>query len=83
MYAKAGCYYCERLEKLLESLKLQYGKIYPTNMDQVKKKTGMNTFPMVFIGNELIGGYTEFHTLYITGELEKKLIAQGIHLEDW
>lgn len=84
-YAKAKCVYCIKLEQLLKELKLPYDKIYPNDneIQSLKDKYKMKTFPMVFLGNELIGGFTDFEHLLMTNELEKKLKAHGIYLEDW
>lgn len=82
-YAKKGCVFCEKLEQLLKDIKIPYEKIYPDpgQIAQLKELTKMKTFPMVFIGKECIGGFTEFNTLYITNGLEKKLKLFGIDLE--
>lgn len=82
-YSKNGCPFCNRLEDLLKELGLPYNKIIPqpNSYDDLKKKTKMNTFPMIYIGEELIGGYTEFNTLCLTNELQKKLKLIGIDLE--
>jgi glutaredoxin len=85
-YAKQGCTYCDKLETLLKSINVPYDKIYLNNIDditRVKQKTSMKTFPMILIGNEVVGGFKEFNTLYITNQLAKKLIPYGINLEDW
>jgi glutaredoxin len=85
-YAKHGCIFCEKLETLLKSLNLPYTKNYISNIgdtNRLKELTNMSSFPMVFIGNEVIGGFTEFNTLYITNQLGKKLISFGINLEEW
>jgi len=85
-YAKPGCIFCKKLETLLLSLKLPFKQIYVTkseDIDRLKQLTNMNSFPMVFIGKEVIGGFSEFNTLYISNELGKKLIPFGINLEEW
>lgn len=82
-YAKKGCSFCLKLENLLNEWGLPYKKHYPQQqeIDELKQKTSMKTFPMVFIGHECIGGFTEFQTLLISNELQKKLKLHGIDLE--
>lgn len=74
-YAKTGCIYCSSMEADLRSLGVPFAKIYPKDQEikGLKEKFKMNTFPMMFIGNELIGGYSEFSNLLSTNTFQEKL----------
>ena len=41
--------------------------------DELQKKTGWMTVPMIFIGDEFIGGAQELSALDASGELTKKV----------
>lgn len=78
-YSKVGCPFCDALENDLKKYKLEYEKIIPgkDEIAKLKVSTKMNTFPMLFIGNELIGGYNDFEKLVMTNSLEEKLKANN------
>ena len=40
---------------------------------ELSQKTGMRTVPMIFIGDECIGGSDELHQLDRTGKLDEML----------
>ena len=77
IYLTTFCPYCVAAKELLETLSIDFEEVNLTGKQQelaeLKASTGMNTVPQVFIGEELIGGYTELAALQQTGELEKKL----------
>lgn len=82
-YGKEGCVWCERLEGQLSMMELPYKKIMvqPDECVKIKQVTGMNTFPMLYIGETLIGGYTEFNQLVLTNKLEDLLIKNGLSID--
>jgi len=81
-YAKENCIFCTSLEADLKSLGLPYIKKYPNPEDipVLKQVTGMSTFPMLFFGSNLIGGYQEFNSLVMTNQLNEKLKEIGINV---
>jgi glutaredoxin 3 len=56
IYALETCPYCHRALTLLDQAGLKYTKIIVSSNEKekmkIKKKTGMNTFPMIFIQDE-------------------------------
>lgn len=82
-YSKDMCIFCKKLEDLLFEYSIPFKKITPTSaeIDEIKRFTKMTTFPMVLIGNECIGGYTEFYHLLMTNGLEDKLKANNIDIK--
>jgi glutaredoxin len=86
MFSRDKCVYCIKLEKELDAMSLPYQKHAmdmsdTCSIEELKLATGMKTFPMLFIGDEKIGGYTEFRSLRIVGTLEEKLYKIGIKLD--
>lgn len=88
-FSKVGCTYCIKLEESLDSLNIPYTKYvldpadsnYGCVAGHLKDKTAMTTFPMLYIGLELVGGYSDFKTLEITNGLEPKLKAIGLKID--
>lgn len=77
IYTKGYCPYCKRACRLLEEIGADFKEIDVTDdaatYSEIKKQTGCQTVPQVFIGDEFIGGSDELNALYNSGELQKKL----------
>lgn len=71
---KNPCPYCDRAITLLDNKGLKYEIIDLTDrLDELqtwKDKTGWKTVPMIFINDELVGGYTDLKTLDEEGKLD-------------
>lgn len=68
-----GCPWCARALRMLRTLDLPH--VVSTVNDDAgfeafKDRSGMTTFPQVFIDNTAIGGYDELAALHAAGELE-------------
>jgi glutaredoxin len=67
IHSKIGCGYSKNATNLLDNLDLGYYLVsydpssvnYSTYKENLFSKTGMNTFPQIFIDGKLIGGFTE------------------------
>lgn len=73
VYTTDYCPYCTRAKNLLQ----QKGIAFEEKMlqsrqeiDDLKAKTGMMTVPQIFIGDELVGGFTELSALDQEGKLD-------------
>ena len=67
-----GCPWCERARRLLRTLDLAHSVITvndDTTFEQCHARSGMRTFPQVFIDGQVIGGYDELSGLHASGEL--------------
>lgn len=77
IYSKDYCPYCDRAKALLKSKGVQFDAIelqdHPGEFEKLKARTGMMTVPQIFIGDELIGGYTDMAALDREGVLDQKL----------
>jgi len=74
MYTKHSCPYCVRAKQLLKSRGIPFDEIDLEGKEQeiteLKERTGWRTFPQIFRGEELIGGFMELAALDARGELK-------------
>ena len=77
VYTTQFCPYCTRVKELLRSKKIAFSEVDLTNdharREEIQGKTGWMTVPMIFIGDEFVGGSDDLHALAASGELDKKL----------
>lgn len=77
VYSTDYCPYCVRAKNLLISLDLPFEEINlqndPQQLKELKERTGLRTVPQIFIGEELIGGYTDLQALVDADKLNEKL----------
>jgi glutaredoxin len=67
-----GCPWCEWALRLLRTLDLPHTVITvndDTTFEQCRARSGMRTFPQVFVDGNVIGGYDELSGLHASGEL--------------
>lgn len=62
------CPYCVRAEEILEMRKIEYVYVYRDKEkeleDEIKKCYGHETYPMIFIDGEFVGGCAELKDRY-------------------
>ena len=79
IYTTSFCPFCVRAKNLLKGKGVEFEEINMDGKDQelqsLKKKTGLQTVPQIFIGEELVGGYTDLAALDASGQLDAKLDA--------
>jgi glutaredoxin 3 len=77
IFTKSYCPWCHKALGLLKELNADFENIEVDNGNEewskLKEETGHFTVPMIFIGDEFIGGYDSFEKLHNSGELESKL----------
>lgn len=77
MIKKNPCPYCDRAMNFFNARELQVEIVDLTNnLDELqtwKEKTGWQTVPMIFINDQLIGGYSDLKALEDEGKLEALL----------
>ena len=77
IYSTQYCPHCRSAKYLLESKGVALEEVDLSTDDakrqEMTEKTGSMTVPMIFIGDEFIGGNDELHALDESGELDKKL----------
>ena len=68
-----GCPWCSRALRLLRTLDLPHTVITvndDSTFKSVQSRSGMGTFPQVFVDGNVIGGYDDLNTLHSAGGLE-------------
>ena len=80
IYSTQVCPYCVAAKRLLQQKGIPFKEVDLSNDDSLRQKLsqenqGWRTVPMIFIGSEFVGGYTELAGLDKRGELDKKLHA--------
>jgi glutaredoxin 3 len=77
IYTTKVCPYCIRALRLLSRKEIPYKNIDVNKnqelFEKIKKKTGSDTVPQIFIGEEFIGGYDEMKQLKKEGKLDSML----------
>ena len=77
VYSTDHCPYCMRAKQLLKSKNIPFQEVDLTNDEEtrgkIQEETGWMTVPMIFIGDEFIGGFDDLSALESSGELAKKL----------
>ena len=79
IYTTAFCPYCQRAKSLLTQKGVPYTEVNlqdkPDELLALKTRTGLRTVPQIFIGEELIGGFSELLALETSKQLDSKLQA--------
>lgn len=77
IYRTQYCPYCDRAERLFDSLDVDYEEIDVTEDDETRQelvdRTGQKTVPQIFIDGESVGGYDDVKALKDSGELQDML----------
>ena len=73
IYTKNYCPFCSKAKTLLDSLNLEYKEIditdTPEKMEELSRMSGMMTIPQIFLGEKLLGGYSDIEKLNKEGKL--------------
>ena len=77
VYTTDYCPHCTRAKGLLKSKNIPFKEVDITHDEAARKKieekTGWMTVPMIFIGEEFIGGADDLYALESSGTLDAKL----------
>jgi glutaredoxin 3 len=77
IYTKDYCPYCKHAKRLLDSKGVSYEERdledKPEEFEALMKKTGLRTVPQIFIGEQLIGGFSDMSALDRDGKLDPLL----------
>ena len=71
-----GCPWCSRALRLLRTLDLPHHVITVNDdvaFQQMYERSGMRSFPQIFLNNAVIGGYDSLAELHSSGELSRLL----------
>ena len=79
IYTRDFCGYCARAKALLQSKNVNFTEYNATENPQYRQemmdKSGRNTFPQIFIGEQHVGGCDDLHALDRDGKLDSLLAA--------
>ena len=79
VYTTPICPYCVRSKQLLSSKGIEYDEVDLSRdfalRQELMAKTRHRTVPMIFIGDEFIGGFDQLYALDRAGELAAKVQA--------
>ena len=80
MYTKSDCPFCDKARKLiLEDLKTSLHLVDVSNQqdlrDMIISETGIKTVPVIYLGDELVGGCDDLIDLIETSSIEKKILT--------
>ena len=78
VYSTRSCGYCRAAEALLERKGVDFKLIDVTHNRAerarlVERAHGRRTVPVIFFGDDVIGGYAELSRMDATGELDRRL----------
>ncbi len=87
IYTRKWCGFCYAAKRLFTRLGIDFAEIpvdaQPELRREIATKAGnWPTVPMIFIGDQFVGGYTEISALHRTGELQLRLAEQDPPAED-
>ncbi len=90
MFSLSWCGYCRAAKDLLNKLGIRY-TVHEVDSSRFRENdsqravrqalqsiTHSSTLPQVFIGGELVGGYTETHAAFQNGKLRDLLARHGV-----
>lgn len=78
LYTKNMCPYCDAAKRLFKKLEISYDEVNlekdpEERMRLSEKAGGWRTMPMIWIGEQFIGGFDDLQALHQRGELLSKL----------
>lgn len=86
IFTKEGCPYCKNAINFFDKMRLSYKeiKLSPSssnyNRDKLKLFNHFNhhSFPIIIIGNTMLGGYSDLIDAYNSGKLQHLFSINGI-----
>lgn len=78
LYTRRWCGYCYAARRLLERLGARVEEIDVGRAPELRRRVaeiagGWRTLPMIFVGDDFIGGYRDLARLRRTGDLDRLL----------
>ena len=82
IYTKKWCGFCFAAKRLFTRLGIEFEEIRVDRDHDVRRRAAIRagnwpTVPMIFIGDDFVGGYAEAAALHRTGELEARCNRPG------
>lgn len=68
IYSKSGCNMCDMAKEFLDEREMSYDEISTDGelfmIEKLKRETGQNTFPFIFVHGDFIGGLRDLMIMY-------------------
>lgn len=82
LYSTRYCSYCRAAERLLNRKGMTYRLVDVTNDPKerarlIERALGRRTVPVIFFGDQVIGGYAELKQMDSSGELDRRFQLMG------
>ncbi len=81
MYTRALCGYCAAARELLKAKGTEFTELDATLNSKLRKemveRSGLRTFPQIFVGEQHVGGYDDLAALEAAGELDPLLSGEN------
>ena len=75
IFGTTNCKKCVDVRELLDRKKIEYIDnlidLMPLDKDEMIRRTGLKSYPQIFVNDEYIGSRKELFTLELKGELDK------------
>lgn len=80
LYTRPGCLFCKQVEELFVEQGLRHKLVELTSVEKQNEllgPTGAKSFPLVFLGDKFVGGFTHVVHLHSMGRLKELLETTG------
>jgi glutaredoxin 3 len=80
VYSTRNCPYCVAAKTLLNQLQVHFEEIFLDHQPELwsqlsSQNNGWRTVPMIFVGDEFLGGFTDIKSLHDSGLLLPKIYS--------
>jgi glutaredoxin 3 len=79
VYTTDPCRRCGRAKALLEGRGVAYQEVNlakdPDGRAELVRRTGLQTFPQIVIGDQALGGFDDLEAAHVDGRLDELLAA--------
>lgn len=89
MFSKSYCPYCTKAKGLLNELNVPFEfiecdevSLSESEASELYKKSGIKSYPNIFIGEKSIGGCDNIFAAYKTGKLYEYLKKEGVSFQE-
>lgn len=88
VHSKPGCIYCDKAKDFLQKLDVPFvvNTLDPYEPDYQQKRDALfdrynhRSFPLIFVGNVFVGGFTELQNAYATLKFHELAATIGINI---
>jgi glutaredoxin len=88
VYSKVGCPFCIKTKDFFDNLNVPFKEIkldpndpnYTSKRDYLFNQSKHRSFPVIFIGNQLLGGFSDLEKAYDTLKLHKLCADINIYI---